>query len=214
MQTTEINFTEAATPEMKSALLGLIERAASLDEIFEEWFVKQGNRFSLGLAEDDDDTLMPDSISLCFDLSDRTEILSAFVERSELARLYPLVAPFNIFVKGWGKQSPLLQLHEMKYQKWLKRIGFGESDALMCRTGSRSAAMQLMVSFALSGRGFVEAWHIDPKDPFYEDYELDLAEEGIDLKDYFMLHAGYEKRSGLRCTGHTLFDPFYCKKAA
>ena len=214
MQTIEINFTDAATPEMKSALLALIERTTTLDEIFEEWFLKQGNRFGLSLAVDDDDHVVPDAFSLFFDTNDGAHILSALVQRRELTRAYPQVAPFNVFVKGWREEYPVVQLHEMKYERWLKHLGFVESKSLMSLTGSRGAAIQLMVSFALSGNGIAEAWHIDPADPGYEDYELDLAEEGVDLKDYFYIQTCYERHPGVRNTNRTLFHPFYCKKAA
>lgn len=214
MKIIEASFTDVASSEMKSSLLALLEQATTLDTIFEEWFLKLGNRFGLSLAVDDDDSVMRDSFALFFDTSDGTEILSAFIPCSELTKAYPQVAPFNTFVKGWRKQSPALELHERKYERWLKELGFGESYALMSRTGSRSGAMQLMVSFALSGSGIAEAYHIDPKDPCYEDDEAALAEEGIDLKDYFFIGTAYQRHPGRRSTMQTIFDPFYCKKAA
>ncbi len=107
-----------------------------------------------------------------------------------------------------------MQLDDEKYEQWLEQLGFSCSYALMCRIGSRSGALQLMMSFALSGKGIVEARHIDPKDPGYEDYDVDLAEEGIDLKDYFVVQATYLHHPDRRGSAQSIFDPFYCRKAA
>jgi hypothetical protein len=214
MEPIEIDFSDDATPEMKETLLGLIERATTLDEIFEEWFLKQGNRFGLSLAVDDDNNVIPDTLSVFFDTAKGAEVLSVTVSRRELIQAYPQVAPFNIFVKGWRAKSPKLELHELKYERWLKKLGFTPSYALMSRTGSRSGALTVMVSFALSGQGIAQAYHIDPNDPGYEDDGPDLAEEGIDLKDYFYIQMAYQQYPGDRRGWQTIFDPLYCKKAA
>lgn len=214
MKAIEFDFTDAATPEMRTALLRLIEGAATLDEIFEEWFLTQGGRFGLSFATDDDDNQIPETLALFFDTADGDSILCATISRSELIKAYPQVAPFNIFVKGWKVESPSLELHERRYKRWLQRLGFTPSYALMARIGSRSGALSVMVSFALSGRGIAEAHHIDPNDPGYEDYELDLDEEGIDLKDYFYIQAAYQQYPSGRRGMRTIFDPFYCRKAA
>jgi hypothetical protein len=214
MKPIEIDFSDDATPEMKETLLGLIERATTLDEIFEEWFLKQGNLFGLSLAVDDDDNVIPNTISIFFDTADRKKILSLTISRHELIKAYPQVAPFSVFVKGWDEQRFRLELHELKYNRWLKRLGFVDSNALMSVTGSRSAALTVMVSFALSGKGIAEVNHLDPNDFDPEDYEADLEEEGIDLEDYFFVMAAYQKgKGGSMCT-QALFNPFYCKKAA
>jgi hypothetical protein len=84
----------------------------------------------------------------------------------------------------------------------------------MSRIGPRSAAMQLMVSFALSGRGVVEAHHIDMKEYDEEDYKADLDEEGIDIKRYFSLSAGYIKNPEKESSMRTMFDPLYCLREA
>lgn len=214
MKTIETEFTEAATPAMRETLVALLERATTLDDIFEEWFLKQGSCFGLSLAVDDDDNYIPDTIALYFETAEGEDVLCTTISRSELMKAYPQVAPFNIFVKGWVGEHPNLELDEQKYERWLKRLGFTPSDALMCHTGSRDGALSLMVSFALSGRGIAEARHIDPNDSYYEEYASELEEEGIDIKDYFSVYAAYRRHPGGRGGMQTIFDPFYCKKAA
>ncbi len=214
MKTIESEFTDAATPEMRAALEALVDRATTLDEIFEEWFLKQGGRFGLSLAVDDDHKQIPDTIALYFDTADGESVLCATIARSELMQAYPQVLPFNIFVKRWSREPPNLELDEQRYKRWLQRLGFAPSYALQGLTGSRSGALSLMVSFALSGRGIADARHIDPYDPFYEEYAGDLDEEGIEIEDYFCVHTAYRKHPGGRGGMQTVFDPFYCKKAA
>lgn len=207
-------FKDAATPEMQDSLTRLIERATTLDEIFEDWFLQQGHRFGISMALDDNDGIIPDAFSLSFDTNAGEEILSVHLGRSELAQAYPNVPPFHIFVKGWGNKRVGVDVDKLKYERWLKRLGFTDSYALMAYMGSRSGALQLMASFALSGKGICELRHIDPSEPFYEDYEYELEEEGVNISDYFCLHAAYQKNPSDRGTMQTVFDPFYCKKAA
>jgi hypothetical protein len=214
MRIIDAEFTDAATAGVKESLSKLIEQATTLDEIFEEWFIKQGHRFGISMALDDDDRVIPDTFSLFFETNEGVELLSARLSRSELLHAYPQVAPFNIFVKKWGDLYSGLEMDDGKYKKWLKRLGFTTSYALMAHMGSRSGALQLMASFALSGKGICELRHIDPTEPFYEDYEYELEEEGVDIGEYFCLHAAYQKNPSDRGTMQTVFDPFYCKKAA
>jgi hypothetical protein len=69
-----------------------------------------------------------------------------------------------------------------------------------------------MLSFALSGKGVVEAHHVNVQDYSDEDYGADLDEEGIDLNDYFNLYAAYMKDPTRRSGTMTMFDPLYCRK--
>ena len=214
MRIIKAEFKDGATPEMRESLTGLIEQATTLDEIFEEWFLKLGHRFGVSVALDDDDRVIPNAFSLFFDTSDGEEILYVHLRRSELLQAYPNVAPFQIFIKGWGSEYLGVDMDELKYERWLKSLGFIDSYALMAQVGSRSGALQLMASFALSGKGICELHHIDPTEPFYEDYDYELEEEGIDIGEYFCLHAAYQKNPSCKGTMQTIFDPFYCKKAA
>ena len=212
MRIIEADFKAAATPEIKSALTALIERSTTFDDIFEEWFLKEGNRFGLSLALDDDGKVMPEVLSVYFDTAKGKEVLSATVSRSAIIEAYPEVEPFNKFIKGWSARNGELELYEHNYDSWLTTLGFTQSYALMTRTGSRTGAIHLMLSFALSGGGIAEAQHVDPNDPAYEDYDVDLAEEGIDLKDYFRVRPVYLQHPGREDTMRTFFDPLYCRK--
>lgn len=214
MRVGEWSFKEQASSEKQQELQKLVEQASSLDEIFDLWFLKMGNRLGLGMSITDDNQVNQDTVALFFDDGDGTELCSVDLFRTDIISMYPLVSSFDSFVKQWPGGGAPLKLHNDKYRSWIKSLGFVDSYALMSRIGPRSAVMPLMVSFALSGHGVVEARHIGIIHYADEDYKADLDEEGIDLNDYFQLNAGYirnpEKKSSMR----GMFDPFYCRKVA
>jgi len=214
MKMSESNFAEGTSLEMQSYLRSLVERATSLDDIFNEWFLEKGHRIGLGTALNDDYTVMHEAISLSFDMSDGKELGYVFLSRSEVMEHYPKVESFDSFVKGWSKGHPHLELYDKKYKLWMKELGFSQSFALMASIGPRSAATALMVSFALSRGGATMAQHVNPKHYDDIDYKADLDEEGIDLNDYFYVYARYYKAPDSSMEVGSMFDPVYCRKAA
>ncbi|MEY4668221.1 MAG: hypothetical protein RL518_920 [Pseudomonadota bacterium] len=213
MRATEWNFGEQTSAETREELQRRIEHASSLDEILDFWFLEKGNRLGLSVSiSEEDDTVNQDTIALFLDDSDGTSVCSVDLFRTDLMDMYPEVAPFDSFVKGWNKNRPCLELHERKFKLWMKSLGFSDSYALMSRIGPRSAALPVMLSFALSGKGVVEAHHVKLEHYPDEDYKADLKEEDIDLTDYFNLHAAYMKNPASRSGMMTMFDPFYCRK--
>lgn len=212
MRVLEWTFSEAASVESRRDLQKIVEQAASLDEIFDLWFLERGNRLGLSVAVEDDGKVSDEKIALFFDTGGGVEVGTAYLSRRDIMEMYPGVSSFDSFVKGWNKQSPRLALHEDAYASWIENLGFIDSYALMCRVGPREAAIPLMVSFALSKNGAVEAHHIDAKQLNDEDYKADLDEEGIDLRDYFNVYASYLENPASQGSMMTMFDPFYCHK--
>jgi hypothetical protein len=99
-----------------------------------------------------------------------------------------------------------------QYKEWMQGMGFKETYALMGLIGPRRAAIPLMVSFALSKGGTVEAHHIDSRDYDPEDYQDDLDEEGIDLNECFTLTASIRKDPARKGSPQSIFHPFYLYK--
>lgn len=213
MKISESHFAEGTSPEMQSYVLSLVERAVCFDDIFDEWFLEKGHRIGLGTALNDDYAVIREAVSLCFDMSDGTEVGHVLLSRSEVMEQYPKVESFDSFVKGWSKGHPHLELYEKKYKLWMKQLGFSQSFALMASIGPRSAATALMVSFALSSGGVVEAHHINPAHYDDIDYKADLDEEGIHLNEYFHVCAQYSKAPESSMQVASMFDPVYCRKA-
>jgi hypothetical protein len=214
MRVSEWRFREQATFETRQELQQLIEQASSLDEIFNVWFLKRGKRLGLSMSVTDDNRVSQDTVALFLNDGDGTELCSVDLFRTDIISMYPQVSSFNSFVKEWCDDGAPLTLHDDKYRSWMQSLGFIDSYTLMTRIGPRSAAMPLMVSFALSGQGVVEAHHINITDYADEDYKADLDEEGIDLNHYFKLYAGYLKNPENESSMRTMFDPFYCRKIA
>jgi hypothetical protein len=214
MRVGEWSFREQASFETRQELQQLIEQASSLDEIFNVWFLERGNRLGLSMSVTDDNQVNQDTVALFFDDGDGTELCSVDLFRTDIISMYPQVSSFDSFVKEWCDGGSLLELHDDKYRSWMQSLGFIDSYALMSRIGPRSAAVPLMVSFALSGQGVVEAHHIDLTHYADEDYKADLDEEGIDLNNYFNLYAGYIKNPEKQSSMRTMFDPVYCRKTA
>jgi hypothetical protein len=211
MRALEWSFNETASLEHRQELQERIEQARSLDQVFDFWFVERGNRLGLSFSVDDSGKVNDERIVLFFDTEKGNEVGSVDLSRSEVLAMYPDAISFNSFVKGWTKRSPSLELHEEKYESWLGELGFIDSYALMSRIGPRGAAIPLMLSFALSKGGVVEARHIDEQQLNDEDYKADLEEEGIDLNQYFHLYASYIKDPESRGSMRTMFDPVYCR---
>jgi hypothetical protein len=212
MQLTNYTFTEGASPEAQSEIRTCVEKAHSLDDIFEDWFIRRGGRFGLGVALHDDCTLDGDTIVLSLDAPDGAELCAIDIPRGEIRKMYPSAMSLDSFVKGWRKKPLHLELHDKKYEAWMRELGFIESYALMSVTGPRRAAIPLMVCFALSKGGVIEARHIRRDHYPDEDYGQDLAEEGIDLNEYFSLHGMYVKDPAGGLSYRSMFDPFYLRK--
>jgi hypothetical protein len=206
-------FESETNDESKNEILTWIADAVSLEDLFEQWFFTRGGRLGLGVAMNDDGSLNPDVILLCFDTKNGEPVCTIELPRGEVVTRYPSVIPFDSFVKGWSKNPTFLELHEKKFEMWMKGLGFAESFALMGVIGPRRAAIPLMLSFALSKGGMIEARHIRREDYPDEDYEMDLEEEGIDLDDHFALHAWYAKDPRRASSSRSVFHPFYCRKS-
>lgn len=48
MQLTNYTFTEGASPEAQSEIRTCVEKAHSLDDIFEDWFIRRGGALWAG----------------------------------------------------------------------------------------------------------------------------------------------------------------------
>jgi hypothetical protein len=214
MQLTDYTFTEGTSLEAQGEIRTCIENADSLEDIFEDWFIRKGGRFGLGVALQDDGTLDCDTILLSLDAPDGAELCTIDIPRGEISRMYPSAISLDSFVKGWRKQPLHLELHDKKYKAWMRELGFTESYALMSVIGPRRAVIPLMLCFALSKGGVIEARHIRRDDYPDEDYGKDLAEEGIDLDEYFSLYGMYVKDPVGGLSYRSMFDPFYCRKVA
>jgi hypothetical protein len=213
MRTVEWCFGEHISAETRVELQQSIERASSLDEVFDLWFLDRGMRFGLCLSSEQDGTINHDRVVLFIDDSDGNEMCSVDVFREDLLKLYPGLSSFDSFVIGWDVRKLNLELDEDKYSSWQHELGLSDSNALMCKIGPRRAAMSMMVSFALSGKGVAEAHHVNPGDYDDEDYKDDLDEEGINLNDYFHVFATYIPNPSNQHSMRTLFDPVFCRKA-
>lgn len=212
MMIQDYQFTADVNPEIRRELLQLMEGATSLDEVFDRWFLEKGHQFGVGISVDDDGTSDPDAVTLCFDTKDGGEVCTATISRSEIIKSYPDTVSFDSFVKGWTNGTSHLELDEKKFEEWMKKLGFKESYALMGNIGPRQAVVPLMLSFALSKGGIVEARHFDCNDYLDCDDLNDLDEEEINLDDYFQLYAAYAKDPESRSSVKSIFHPFYCRK--
>ena len=67
MKIQDYTFAPEVTPEIQKELLEGIERAASLDELFDVWFLQKGYRIGMGTAINDDGTVNPEAVALFFD---------------------------------------------------------------------------------------------------------------------------------------------------
>jgi hypothetical protein len=213
MRTSDWTFGEQTSAETREELRQRIENASSLEEIFDFWFLEKGKRLGLSVSvSEETDTVNHDRVALFLDDGDGVPVCSVDLFRSDLITWYPKVVPFDSFVKEWSQESLHLELYDRKYERWMKSLGFTESYALMSCVGPRSAAIPVMLSFALSGKGVVEAHHVNVQDYSDEDYGADLDEEGIDINNYFNLYATYLKDPTSVSATRTMFDPFYCRK--
>lgn len=213
MKIQEFSFAKETTPEIKAELLQLVRQASSLDEIFDYWFLQKGNRISLSVMINDDGTLSRDSIAVCLDAADGAEVGVAYLLRSEVIQKYSEAVSFDSFIEARAHPFHLFEMHDEKFDEWMASLGFRDSYALMSRIGPRRAAMPLMVSFAMSGGGLVEARHIDLEHYSDEDYKEELDEEGVDFRNYFSLYASYVKNPTYRGSPRLHLDPIYCLKA-
>lgn len=214
MKIQEHTFAPDINAETQAELLQLVEQASSLEDIFDVWFLEKGNRLGLGVALDDDGSLSKDLIALYFDTGDGREVCSMYLPRAEVKELYPDIVPFDSFVGKLDERSSHLPLKERKYNQWMKSLGFTRSYALMSRVGPRRAAIPVMLSFALSSGGTVEAHHLNPDHFSDEDYSSDLVEEGIEIGNYFNLYAMYSGNDSATRSRQFMLDPLYCHKAA
>ena len=212
MKIQEYTFAPEVTLETQKELLDGIESAASLEEIFDVWFLQKGYRIGLGIAINDDGTHNPEAVALYFDTSDGKEVCSTFISRSELVAQFPGLVRFDSFITGWTRHGIDFDMRVEPYKEWMQGMGFKETYALMGIIGPRKAAIPLMVSFALSKGGTIEAHHITSSDYDPEDYQDDLEEEGIDLNECFTLHASIRKHPASKSSPHSIFHPFYLHK--
>jgi hypothetical protein len=185
-----------------------------LEEVLDVWFLEKGYRVGMGIAINDDGSLNPEAVALFFDTRDGKEVCTTFLSRKELIAQYPQVECFDAFRTGWAKRAPDFKMRSKKFKSWMQGLGFKETYALMGIIGPRTAAIPVMVSFALSRGGTIEAHHIDTKDYDLEDYGSDLKEEGIDLERCFTLNASIRKHPASKSSPMSVFYPFYCHKAA
>lgn len=212
MKIQEYTFAPEVTPETQRELLDSIESAGSLEEIFDVWFLQKGYRMGLGIAINDDGTHNPQAVALYFDTRDGKEVCSTFISRSELAGQFPGLVRFESFITGWTRYGIDFDMLEDEYKTWMQGMGFKETYALMGIIGPRKATIPLMVSFALSKGGTIEAHHIRSSDYDPDDYQDDLDEEGIDLNECFTLIASIRKHPAIESSPHSIFHPFYIHK--
>lgn len=212
MKIHECTFESEATEETRKEIMTWLEESISLEQLFEKWFMTRGGRLGLGVALDDDNSLKSEVIELCLDRNDGEPVCTIEISREYLKECYPSVLSFDSFVKGWSKHPTFLELHEKKFKTWMQGLGFTESFALMGIIGPRSAAIPLMLSFALSKGGMIEAQHIRRDEYPDEDYGMDLRKEGIDLDEHFSLYACYAKDPRRPSSSRSMFHPFYCRK--
>jgi hypothetical protein len=212
MKIQEYTFAPETTPETRKELLEGIERAASLDELFDVWFLQKGYRMGMGTAINDDGTFNPEAIALYFDTEEGKEVCVTFISRNDLIAAFPDLIRFDSFITGWTRSGIDFEMLDDQYKEWMQGMGFKETYALMGLIGPRRAAIPLMVSFALSKGGTIEAHHIDSRDYDPEDYQDDLDEEGIDLNECFTLHASMQKDPEKENSPHSIFHPFYLHK--
>jgi len=212
MMIQEYSFAEETTPDVQAEVLQIVQQSSSLDEVFDYWFLKKGNRLGLSVMINDDDTVNQDGIAVSFDTADGTEVGSVYLLRSEILERYPEAVPFDSFIKGKMRRFAHTEMYDKKYDRWMKSLGFKHSYALMARIGPRKAAMPLMVSFAISKGGTIEAQHITARDYPDEDCKEELEEEGLDMKNYFSLYASYTQNPVSQSAARLMFDPVFCLK--
>ncbi|MEY4667691.1 MAG: hypothetical protein RL518_390 [Pseudomonadota bacterium] len=212
MKVQHYTFAPEVTPETQKQLLNGIESAASLDELFDVWFLQKGYRMGLGTAINDDGTYNPEAVALFFDTREGKEVCVTFISRNDLIAAYPDLTLFESFITGWTKRGIDFEMLDEQYKEWMQGMGFKETYALMGIIGPRRAAIPLMVSFALSKGGTMEAHHIDSGDYDPEDYQEDLEEEGIDLNECFTLTASIRKDPERKGSPQSIFHPFYLHK--
>ena len=214
MKIQDYTFAPEVTPEIQKDLLEGIERAASLDDLFDVWFLQKGYRIGMGTAINDDGTVNPEAVALYFDNEGGKEVCVTFISRNDLAAAFPDLIRFESFIKGWTKRGIDFDMLDEQYKEWMQGMGFKETYALMGLIGPRRAVIPLMVSFALSKGGTIEAHHINSRDYDPLDYQDDLDEEGIDLNECFTLHASMCKNPERKNSPGSIFLPFYCYKTA
>ena len=212
MKVQEYTFAPGVPPETQKELLDGIESAASLEELFDVWFLQKGYRMGLGTAINDDGTHNPEAVALFFDTREGKEVCVTFISRNDLIAAYPDLTLFESFITGWTRSGIDFEMLDEQYKEWMQAMGFKETYALMGIIGPRRAAIPLMVSFALSKGGTIEAHHIDSSDYDPEDYQDDLDEEGIDLNECFTLTASIRKDPERKASPQSIFHPFYLYK--
>lgn len=212
MKIQEYTFAPEVTPETQKELLDGIESAASLEELFDVWFLQKGYRMGLGTAINDDGTYNPEAVALFFDTREGKEVCVTFISRNDLIAAYPDLIRFESFITGWTRSGIDFEMLDEQYKEWMQGMGFKETYALMGLIGPRRAAIPLMVSFALSKGGTMEAHHINSGDYDPEDYQDDLEEEGIDLNECFTLTASIRKHPEREGSPQSIFHPFYLYK--
>jgi len=212
MKIQEYTFAPGVTPETQKELLDGIESADSLEELFDVWFLQKGYRMGLGTAINDDGTHNPGAVALFFDTREGKEVCVTFISRNDLNAAFPDLIRFESFITGWTRRGIDFEMLDEQYNEWMQGMGFKETYALMGFIGPRRAAIPLMVSFALSKGGTIEARHINSSDYDPEDYQDDLDEEGIDLNECFTLTASIQKDPGRKGSPQGIFHPFYLYK--
>lgn len=214
MRITDFDFVPETDSQTKKDVISLVAGSATINPIFEEWFLVRKNRIGMSFACDEDNVPMPEVIAIYFDTHDGVEVGSIFIPRDELVAAHPEATNFDTFLTHSHRPNGKLHLHEEMVELWLQGLGYA-ANRTGAHVGPESAAVPLMVSFALSRGGMIEAIHMGPGSQWNVERGLDAIVGRLDRSACFSLvpcycHDPRPNRSG---TAQTLFDPLYCYKS-
>ena len=214
MQIAEYTFAESVDSSLRQKVTNIAAESETLDQILERWVLRHSGRLSIGEAFGDgpNDGPIPHLIALGFDDKDGKEIGCCCIERSVLEAMYPDIPTYDRYVIGPSMNWMDREVDAAAWERWLASLGMSESYALMARIGPRSAALPYALAFALSGGGIVECR--EATDRYFPDEDMlpELAEENLNLDEYFRVSAAYYNPKFFKRGPRWMMDPVYFKR--
>ena len=213
MQITEYTFQESVDSTTRDEVIKVTTESETLDTIIEQWVIGRSARLSIGDALDDDGVLLPNMVAVGFYDEDGKEICCAIIERSLLETKYRAIPSYDTYITNSPTRWRDREFDDASWDRWLTSIGMSDSFALMARIGPRSAALSYSLAFVLSGGGVVEIRKATDQHFPHEDMLEDLAEENLNLDEFFQVQAAYHNPTLFRKGHQWIMDPVYFRRA-
>jgi hypothetical protein len=212
MNVTEYTFQESVDSKMRDEVITVTSESETLDAIIDEWVLRRAGRLSIGEALDDDGALLSNMVAIGFDDEDGIEICCAIIERSLLETKYRDIPTYDTYITNSPTKWRDRDFDDVSWDRWLTSIGMSDSFALMARIGPRSAALSYSLAFVLSGGGVVEIRKATDKHFPHDDMLEDLAEENLNMDEFFKVQAAYRNPKFFRKGHQWIMDPVYFRR--